>query len=48
MKPHYNPYDVQESYPQKEAFLKAWSDLRKIMREAEDALKKQYDLVPLD
>jgi hypothetical protein len=48
MKPEYNPYEVQESYPKKEAFLKAWSDVRKVMREAEAALAEQYELVPLD
>jgi hypothetical protein len=48
MKPEFNPYEVQQAYPKKEAFLKAWSDLRSIMREAETQLAKQYELVPLD
>jgi hypothetical protein len=48
MKPEFNPYEVQEAYPKKKEFLEAWSNLRGIMREAEAALKKQYELVPLD
>lgn len=48
MKPQYNPYDVQNAYPKKKEFLEAWSNLRKIMREAEVQLAKQYELVPLD
>ena len=48
MKPEFSPYEVQESYPDKAAFLKDWSDVRLIMRDAETQLTKQYKLVPLD
>ena len=48
VKPHFSPYEVQNSFPEKEAFLKDWSDVRKIMREAEAQLAKQYKLVPLN
>ncbi len=47
MKPEFNPYEVQESFPEKDKFLKDWSDVRKIMREAEIQLAKQYKLVEL-
>ncbi len=48
MKPEFNPYEVQESFPDKDRFLKDWSDVRKIMREAETQLAKQYQLVELN
>lgn len=48
LKPDSSPYEVQEGYPDKEAFLKDWTDVRKIMREAETQLAKQYKLVDLD
>jgi len=47
LKPEFNPYEVQESYPEKDAFLKDWSDVRKVMREAQNQLAKQYQLVEL-
>ena len=43
-----SPYEIQEQFPERADFLKDWSDIRKIMREAETQLAKQYKLVPLN
>ncbi|HUA68369.1 MAG TPA: hypothetical protein VMA13_07450 [Candidatus Saccharimonadales bacterium] len=42
------PYELQAHFPDLEAFLKDWSDIRKIMRGVEAQLREQYKLVPLE
>jgi hypothetical protein len=43
-----SPYEKQQAFPNREAFLKDWSDVRKVMRAVEKTLREQYKLVPLE
>lgn len=43
-----SPFDRQKNFPECEALLKDWSDVRQIVRELEQTLVKEYKLVDLE
>lgn len=42
-----SPYEIQSQFPQLTDFLKDWRDLRRVMRQVEQALSDEYKLIPL-